>query len=161
MWLATVGGPLPLHAGSKQRRAVAENQARGDAARQDVAALEQLLRLRSSQRRTGFSALIGMVELYERGLLVQSEATTESTLAQYKVGNVSFASVLDATAGLIADEQGYLESITAAHRLLIAEAEVSLAPVAMPEPTAGTSPMGGGAAATSGEAAASTGAPGM
>jgi len=32
---------------------------------------------------------------------------------------------------------------------------------AMPEPTAGTSPMGGGAAATSGEAAASTGAPGM
>jgi hypothetical protein len=52
---------------------------------------------------------------------------------------VSFASVLEANAGFIADEDGYLQALAAAHRVLIAEAEVSLAPVAMP------ALMGGGA----------------
>jgi len=159
MWLATVGAPLPVYAASKQRRAVAETRARGSAAQQEVAALEQLLRLRSSERAGAFTALLRMVELYERGLLVQSEATTESTLAQYKVGNVSFASVLEATAGFLADEQGYLESIAAAHRLLIAESEISLAPVAMPEGAASAASMGSRSAGPSGgsEAAAASG----
>ena len=159
MWLATVGGPVPVYAASKQRRAVAENRARGSAARQEVAVVEQLLRLRSGERQTAFAALVQMIERYEHGLLVQSEATTESTLAQYKVGNVSFASVMEATAGFIADQQGRLESIVAAHRLLIAEEEVSLAAVVMPEGSAsaaGASAAGmpsGGSAAPMGKAA--------
>ncbi|MEO8180278.1 MAG: TolC family protein [Deltaproteobacteria bacterium] len=150
MWLATVGGPLPVFAASKQNRAAAENQAWAIAARADASGLEQVLALRTEERRTAFSALLQMVDLYDQGLLVQSQATTASTLSQYKVGRVPFASVLEANAGLIADQEGYLQAIAAAHRILITDAEVSLSPTPMPfgsfgpaasMPSAGASPM--------------------
>lgn len=132
MWLITVGGPLPVFADRKQHREVAGERARAQAARGEAAAVEQVIRLRSEQRRAAFAALVGTIELYERGLLVQSQATTESTLSQYKVGKVSFASVLEANAGFIADQDGYLDTVAAARGLLIAEAEISLDAVAMP-----------------------------
>ncbi len=133
MWLVTVAAPLPVFAGSKQRRAVAENRAWSSAAERAVTALEQQLRLRTAERRAAFSALVQTIELYEQGLLVQSQATTESTLSQYKVGRLTFASVLEANAGLIADQEGYLQAIAAAHRVLIAEAEVTLSAVELPQ----------------------------
>ena len=136
MWLATVAGPVPVFSGSKQSRAVAESSSLLSAAQSQVASVEQLLRLRSEDRRAAFSALRQIIDLYEQGLLVQSAATTQSTLAQYQVGKVTFASVLEANAGLIADQEGYLEAIATAQRMLIAEAEVSLAAVGMPEGTA-------------------------
>jgi outer membrane protein TolC len=132
MWTVTVGGPLPVFAGDKQRREIAEGEARASAARSEAEAIEQLIRLRAAERRTAFAALVATIELYQRGLLVQSQATTESTLAQYKVGKVSFASVLEANAGFIADQDGFLESVAAAHRLLIADAEISLEATMMP-----------------------------
>lgn len=132
MWLVTVGGPLPVFAGSKQSRAVAESRANASAAQGTSATIEQVLRLRSAERRAVFGALLQTIDLYDRELLVQSEATAESTLAQYKVGKVGFASVLEANAGFIADEEGYLQALAAAHRVLIAEAELSLSPVTMP-----------------------------
>jgi len=133
MWLVTVGGPVPLYAGSKQRRAVAESRALESAAEHEHAALAQVLRLRSEQRRTAFVALVDTVAVYEQGLLVQSEATTQSTLAQYKVGKVAFASVLEANAGFLADQEGVLEAIAAGYRILIAEDEVSTEETAMLE----------------------------
>jgi len=136
MWLATVAGPVPVFSGSKQSRAVAESSSLLSAAQSQVASVEQLLRLRSEDRRAAFSALRQIIDLYEQGLLVQSAATTQSTLAQYQVGKVTFASVLEANAGLIADQEGYLEAIATAQRMLIAEAEVSLAAVGMPEGSA-------------------------
>lgn len=132
MWTVTIGGPLPVFAGDKQHREVAEGQARASAARSEAAAIEQLIRLRVAERRTAFAALVGTIELYQRGLLVQSQATTESTLAQYKVGKVGFASVLDANAGFIADQDGFLAAVAAAHRLLIADDEISLEAPMMP-----------------------------
>lgn len=130
MWLLTVGGPLPVFAAGKQARAVAESQAEADAARQGVAAIEQALRLRTEERRTELSALLQVIELYEQGLLIQSQATAESTLSQYQVGKASFASVLEANAGSIADQEGYLASVVSAHRVLIAQVELRLeAPV--------------------------------
>ena len=132
MWLATIAGPVPIFSGSKQSHAVAENGALLQAAHSEVTTVEQLLRLRSEDRHAAFSALRQTIELYQQGLLVQSAATTESTLAQYQVGKVAFAAVLEANAGLIADQDGYLESVAAAERLLIAEAEVSLASLVMP-----------------------------
>lgn len=132
MWTVTVGGPLPVFAGDKQRREVAERRAEASAARGDTAAVEQLIRLRVAERRTAFTALVATIAIYQRGLLVQSQATTESTLAQYKVGKVSFASVLEANAGFIADQDGFLDSIAAAQRLLIADAEISLDAPPMP-----------------------------
>jgi hypothetical protein len=91
-----------------------------------------------------FESLRQSVELYEHGLLVQSQATTESTLAQYEVGKVSFASVLEATAGLIADREGFLESVASAHRVLIAQAERSLEAPAMPSAAGGAARMSSG-----------------
>ena len=169
MWLLTVGAPLPIFVEDKQDRAVAENRAWVEVSKQEVAALEQTLRLRSGERRSAFLALSDTVALYEQGLLVQSEATTQSTLAQYMVGRVSFASVLEANAGFVSDQEGLLLSIAAAHRLLIAEAEVSLAPVPLPGgagggaamPGAGASSMGSQAKASEGGSAPTTGpAPG-
>jgi outer membrane protein TolC len=137
MWLATIGGPLPIFSGSKQNRAVAENTALLSAAHGQTKTIEQLLRLRSEERHTAFSALIQTIDLYQRALLIESAATSESTLAQYRVGKVSFSSVLEAHAGLISDQDGFLEAVAAAQRLLIAEAEVNLAESALP--TLGTS----------------------
>lgn len=126
MWLLTVGGPLPVFAASKQARAVAERQAEADAAREGVAAVEQSLRRGTEERRTELSALLQVIELYEQGLLIQSQATAESTLSQYQVGKASFASVLEANAGFIGDQEGYLASIVSAHRVLIAQVELRL-----------------------------------
>lgn len=139
MWQLTVGGTLPIFAGAKQNRAIAESEARTLAEQKRLEAIAQVLRLRVAERRVALSALIETVRLYREGLLIQSEATAKSTLAQYQVGKVSFASVLDANAGYIADEDGYLQSITDAHRILVAAAEVSLESVV----TRGSGVMGG------------------
>ncbi len=141
MWLATVAGPLPLFAGSKQNRAVAESEAWLGAAKNEVSAIEQQLLLRSAERRVAFSSLRQSVDLYQQALLVQSAAISESTLTQYAVGKLSFASVLEANASYIADQEAYLESIAAAQRLLIAEVEVSLAASPMPLEAASSSGM--------------------
>ncbi len=137
MWLATVAGPLPIFAGSKQTRAVAENTALLSAAHHEERTIEQLLGLRTEERHSVFSALRQTIDLYQRGLLVQSAATSESTLAQYRVGKVTFSSVLEANAGLIADQDGFLESVVLAQRILIAEAELNL--IASTMPTTGVS----------------------
>lgn len=131
MWLVTVGGPLPLFSGRRQDRSVAENRAWAIAAKEEVASIEQVLRLRTEERRTAFQALVETIDLYKQGLLVQSEATADSTLSQYKVGKLTFASVLEANAGFIADQEGYLQAIAAAYRILIAEVEISLSPTAV------------------------------
>jgi outer membrane protein, heavy metal efflux system len=169
MWLVTVAGPVPVFAGNRQSRSVAEGRASESAAQGEVNALDQLLRLRSRQRHTVFTALLQSIDLYERGLLIQSAATAESTLSQYTVGKVSFASVLEANAGYIADQEGHLQGIAAAHRILIAEVELSLDPSlpsaalsgaagAMPgagaSPMEASSPMGGSSAGGPPEAGA-------
>ncbi|MBK6686098.1 MAG: TolC family protein [Deltaproteobacteria bacterium] len=132
MWLVTVGFPMTVLASQKRDLALEEQREWSSSAGLEATTLEQLLRLRTRERAMVFSTLQQIVALYERGLLVQSEATTQSTLSQYRVGRVSFASVLEANAGFIADQEGYLESIAAAHRLLIAGQEVSLAETPMP-----------------------------
>jgi len=149
MWLVTIGAPLPVFLASKQAKAVAESQAGAERAEHAVAATEQALRLRTEGRHSDFLALLQVIELYEQGLLVQSQATTESTLAQYQVGKVSFASVLEANAGFIADQEGYLEAIANAHRVLIAQAELSL-DAALPGTTSATGATTAGSASPSG-----------
>ena len=51
--------------------------------------------------------MLEALEVYRHGLLVQSDATVRSTLFQYRVGKVPFASVLEVMRGLVADEGGY------------------------------------------------------
>jgi outer membrane protein TolC len=131
MWLLSVGGSIPVFAGSKQNRAVEEGEARAAAARANVDGVEQLLRLRVRERLTSLAALLDTLGVYDDGLLVESRATAESTLAQYQVGKVSFASVLDANAGVLADEDGYLQSLAQADQIVIAAYELSFNPVAI------------------------------
>lgn len=128
MWQAGVSFSVPVWAWRKQGRAIAESSARAAAGQASAAAIEQQLRLRLYERRSALETLRETVKLYRDGLLVQSQATSESTLAQYRVGRVTFASVLDANAGYVADREGLLLAIASAIRLGIADAEVSLAP---------------------------------
>ncbi|MGC4001561.1 MAG: TolC family protein [Anaeromyxobacter sp.] len=126
MWLASVSIGLPVWSGSKQGKAVEERQARGVASAQGQEAVAQTLRLRVAERRNALAAALETLRLYRDGLLVQSRATTESTLAQYRVGKLTFASVLEANAGYIADEDGFLQAAAGAQQLAIAAGEVSL-----------------------------------
>lgn len=131
MWSLSVGAPIPVFAGRKQYREEAQGLEQIASATKAAESLEQVIRLRVEQRRTALEAVRSSIALYQQGLLVQSQATADSTLAQYQVGRVSFASVLEANVGLINDEEGFLQSLAQAHRLAIAEAELSLAPVPM------------------------------
>jgi outer membrane protein TolC len=130
MWQAGVSVNLPVYSGQKQRRAVAESEARQRADAHDQESIRQLLQLRVKERYERLEALLQANRLYRDGLLVLSEATTQSTLSQYAVGRVPFASVLETVNGNLADRERYLESIAQAWRIAIAQEEVSLAPVA-------------------------------
>jgi len=172
MWQAGVSIPLPVWSSRKQGRAVAESRARAEAEAGAAAELEQVLALRVAERRTALDALLDTVRLYSQGLLVQSRATVDSTLAQYRVGRVTFASVLEANAGYVNDEDGYLAAVADAQRVAIAAAEVSLEPAAIGAggalggggmPGAGMASSAGapGAAPTAGAPTAAGGAAGM
>ena len=126
MWQAAVSFNVPIWSTQKQARAVAENQARGEAAASSAEAIRQVLRERIVERLAALHALVESNRLYRDGLLIQSEATVNSTLLQYQVGRVAFASVLEALAGYLNDRNGFLESIAAAQRIALAQREVSL-----------------------------------
>jgi outer membrane protein, heavy metal efflux system len=166
MWKAGVSVNLPVWSYRKQNKAVAENEQRAEASASGAEAIEQVLRLRVADRASAYRAFSETARLYREGLLVQSRATAVSTLAQYRVGKVTFASVLEANAGYIADEDGYLAAVADAQRVAIEAAAVSLDPIAaggggggMPTgamPGAGASGgAGGGASAGAGAPAAS------
>ena len=129
MWLVGVSIGLPIWSSRKQGRAVAEGDARAEASTRGAEAIEQVLRLRVAERRSAYGALLDTIQLFRQGLLVQSRATAESTLAQYRVGKVTFASVLEANAGYIADEDSFLFAVADAQRIAISAAEVTLDPV--------------------------------
>lgn len=139
MWQAGLSFSVPLWVGSKQSRAVTENQLRGAAAESGAQAVRQLLGQRVKERLTALAALLESNRLYRSALLIQSEATVSSTLVQYRVGQVTFASVLEALTGYLGDLNGFYESVAATQRVDIAGREVSLEPAAGP----GTSGMGG------------------
>jgi outer membrane protein TolC len=126
MWQAGVAFNLPIWSAQKQSRIMAENRARGESARDGAEAMRQLLRQRVHERQAVLGALVEANRLYRGGLLIQSEATVSSTLAQYRVGRVSFASVLEALAGYLSDLNGFLDSVATTHRIVIAEQEISL-----------------------------------
>ncbi len=130
MWTAGVSIGVPVWAERKQERAVAESEARAGAAGDGIEAVAQQVRLRAAERQAALASLLETIRIYRQGLLVQSQATTESTLAQYRVGKLTFASVLEAAAGLLSDREAHLLASADAQRVAIAAAEVSLDPVA-------------------------------
>jgi outer membrane protein, heavy metal efflux system len=147
MWQAGLSLSIPVWSGGKQSRAVEESRIRGTAARYGVEATQQLLRQRVAERRLLLEALIESNRLYRSGLLVQSEQTVSSTMAQYQVGRVAFASVLEALTGYVADINTFYESVAATQRIDIAQREMSLDPAvsSLPGGMGGTSVPGAGA----------------
>jgi outer membrane protein TolC len=141
MWQTGVTFSVPLWAGGKQSRAVAESQLRRTVARNSAEAVRRLLAQRVTERLAVLQALLESNRLYRGGLLIQSEATVSSTLVQYQVGRVTFASVLEALTGYLADLNGFYESVAAAWQVDIAAREASLEPVTGP----GAGGMGGSA----------------
>lgn len=147
MWAAGVSVPIPIFSGRKQSRAVAEGAARAEAGRADAEATAEVVRLRAVERAEALEAALGTVALYRGGLLVQSRATAESALAQYRVGRVPFAAVLEALAGNVSDEEGFLASAADAQRLWVASREVSLDEALPGAPAGGGGMPGAGATA--------------
>jgi outer membrane protein TolC len=140
MWAAGVSVSVPLWSHRKQLPAIEESKARSDAELSSALAVEQTLRMRVAERHAALDALLATIRLYRDGLLVQSQATAESTLAQYGVGKLTFASVLEANAGYINDQESYLSALADAERIVIANAEISLAPASLGSMGASFSP---------------------
>ena len=140
MWTASVGITLPIF--SRKLEAVTEGERRGEAERHGEEATRQVVALRAQERHAALEAALQTVKLYREGLLVQSAAAVESTVTQYRVGKVPFASVLEVLRGVIADEGGHLEAVAAAERIAIAAREVSLG---APPGVAAAGGLGGGA----------------
>lgn len=166
MWAASIGLSLPIYWWDKGSRAVAEAEQVRSSEQLGAESVRQLLALRTHERHTALSAVLEALEVYRHGLLVQSEATVRSTLFQYRVGKVPFASVLEVMRGLVTDEGGYLAALAEAERLLIGLREVSLQPPGPgPAGSAGGTVPGSATSRTSsaatGAATASTPAPGM
>jgi outer membrane protein TolC len=132
MWQAGVSVPIPLWATSKQSQAVTEYRLRGQAAENSAETIRRLVRQRLEERRAMLAALLETNRLYRSGVLIQSEATVSSAMAQYSAGRVPFASVLEALSGYLADLVGFYESVAATQRIDIAQRELSLDPVAGP-----------------------------
>ncbi len=167
MWAASVGLSLPIYWWDKGSRAVAEAEQVRSSEQLAADSVRQLLALRTQERHTALSAVLETLEVYRHGLLVQSDATVRSTLFQYRVGKVPFASVLEVMRGLVTDEGGYLAALADAQRLLIGLREVSLQPPAAAGASAGGTVPGSGSASTRtssagpGASTASSPSPGM
>jgi outer membrane protein TolC len=127
MWTVQLGITLPIWGATKQSKGVEESEARREADLRGEESVRLQVRLRAQERRTLLAAALRTLEIYRGGILVQSDATVRSTMAQYQVGKVSFQSVLDVLRGLLVDEGGYLDALAATQMLAIADREVSLA----------------------------------
>jgi cobalt-zinc-cadmium efflux system outer membrane protein len=160
MWQAGVAINLPIWSAQKQSRVMAENRARGESARNGAEAIRQLLRQRVYERLSVLGALLESNRLYRSGLLIQSEATVSSTLAQYQVGRVTFASVLEALAGYLTDLNGFLDSVATTQKIVIAEQEISLdAPGSSAGSLSGPAMPGAGATSSSSSSDRTAGSP--
>jgi outer membrane protein TolC len=162
MWTVSLGVTLPVYAASKQLRAIDEGQARARAEQAGEESVRQVLALRTRQRLSVLEATLESIALYRSGLLVQSEATVNSAVAQYQVGKVPFAAVLESINGLLADRSSYLGAIAKALQLAIDQQALSLDAPAGAEGGIGASKMGGsggGASATKTMSGGGAGAP--
>jgi hypothetical protein len=146
MWQAEISVTLPIWSWNKLSHTVSENEARRTVASSSLDVIKQLLKQRVRERLVMLEALIETNRLYRSELLVQSEATVKSTMSQYQVGNVTFASVLETIAGYLSDLNGYLDSVSLTQKIAIAHREISLDDIigAMQGEFSGTSMPGAG-----------------
>jgi len=128
MWTLQLGITLPVWGATKQSKGVEESQSRREADLRGEESVRQMVKLRATERRTLLAAALQTLDIYRGGILLQSDATVRSTMAQYQVGKVTFPSVLEVLRGLVVDEGGYLDALAAAQKIAVADREVSLGP---------------------------------
>ncbi len=127
MWQVGFSVSLPVWSRQKQQRAVSEQEIRRRASGSEAESVRNLLTQRIQERNAQLEAALETMRLYREGLLVQSEASFQASLAQYEAGRAPFLSVLEALNGWIADRGGYLQAIAQAQAIQIAQEEFNLA----------------------------------
>ena len=126
MWQVGFSITLPVWSRQKQQRAVSEQEIRRRAQGSEADGIRNLLTERVQERAAQLEAALETLSLYREGLLVQSEASFQASLAQYEAGRGSFLSVLDALNGWVADRGGFLQAIAQAQAIQIAQEEFNL-----------------------------------
>ena len=157
MWQVGLSIGLPLFAGRKQNRAVDEGEQRRIGEAQGSETVKQILRLRTRERLATLLALNRTNQQYRSQILVLSAASARSTLSQYEVGRVPFASALEALNGYVGDRVSFLSSIADAQLIAIAQQEVSLDPTPAISGGGAAGTMGSGSPTSSSTAAAAAG----
>lgn len=128
MWQLGLSTRIPVWTALRQAPAMEEAAARQDATQADAVAIREILDQRVADRIALLGSTIAVNQLYRSDLLVQSESTLGSTLAQYKAGGVPFGAMLDAGSGYLADVDAYLGSIVLAWKLSVDLGEVRVDP---------------------------------
>ncbi|WLT30510.1 TolC family protein [Geothrix sp. PMB-07] len=148
MWQVGVSMSLPIYGRHKQQRAVAEHEHHRQGQGAEVDSVRSLLRQRTEERSLQIQALRRTRELYRQGLLVQSEASFKSALAQYEAGRAPFLSTLDALNGWVSDQGAFLQTLAQLQAQHIALREAALgATASVAGGSLGSAAMGSGASA--------------
>ena len=126
MWQVGVSISLPIYGRSKQQRAVAEHDHHRLGQKAEVDSVQSLLWQRTAERTSQIQSLRGIRDLYQGGLLVQSEASFKAALAQYEAGRGSFLGALEALNGWVGDQGSYLQTLAQLQAQHIALGEAAL-----------------------------------
>jgi outer membrane protein TolC len=119
MWQVGFSVSIPLYARTKQRRAIAENEALQKSEESNLDDQRRRLAQATEQRVAALEATSRILELYT-SVLVQSKAAFESALAQFETGRAPFSSVLEVLNGYIQDRAAFLKEQADAQGLAIA-----------------------------------------
>jgi outer membrane protein TolC len=106
---ADVGIRLPLYAGRKQKRAVAEAELRLEGERAGREAMRLKVRSTAERSLADLRASVLEAQAYLQGVLVVDRLAVESSLASYRTGKVPFVAVLEAHNTLYRDRWQYAE----------------------------------------------------
>ncbi len=119
MWQVGFSVSIPLWSRTKQRRAIAENEALQKSEESNLDDQRRRLAQATEQRLAALEASTRILRLYAP-VLVQSKAAFESALAQFETGRASFSSVLEVLNGYIQDRAAFLKEHADAQGLVIA-----------------------------------------
>lgn len=127
MWQVGFSISLPVWSKQKQQRAVAEQEWRRKSQGSETTSVKNLLTQRIRERAAQLSGTLANLRIYREGLLIQSQASFQATLAQYEAGRAPFLSVLETLNGWVADRGGLLQAVAQAKAIEIAQEEFNLA----------------------------------
>lgn len=110
MYSAAVSFNLPVQL-AKRRAMVAETEAQGRMAEDEIEGLRHEIRRGISDTLARLEASAAMAKLYDEGIVPQAEFATDSLLASYRVGKGELMTVLDSRMKLFSLRQQYYEFV--------------------------------------------------